>query len=160
MGEVVLAPAPFARGSDGALQCEGVALARLAEQVGTPTYVYSAASVRAQFAKVARAFAGVPHRVHYSVKANSNLAVLSLLRELGAGVDIVSGGELHRALAAGFTGADVVFSGVGKTEREIHESLVSGVCFLNVESEGELHLIDRVARALALRAPVTLRCNP
>ena len=160
MGEVVLAGAGFARGAGGGLACEGVALEQLAAAVGTPAYVYSAGAVRAQFDKLARALVGLPHRVHYSVKANSSLAVLALLRELGAGVDIVSGGELHRALAAGFTGPDVVFSGVGKTEREIGEALAVGVRFLNVESEGELRVIDRVAAAMGVRAPVALRVNP
>ena len=160
MGEVVLARPAFARGAAGGLACEAVALEHIAERVGTPAYVYSAAAVRGQFAKLDRALAGVPHRLHYSVKANSSLAVLSLLRGLGAGVDIVSGGELHRALAAGFTGADVVFSGVGKTEREIAESLEAGVRFLNVESEGELRVIARVAAAMGVRAPVALRVNP
>ena len=161
MGEGVLAaPAPFGRAADGTLACEAVPLAALAEHVGTPAYVYSAAAVRQQHEKLRRALAGVPHRVHYSVKANSNLAVLALLRGLGCGVDIVSGGELHRALAAGFTGADVVFSGVGKTEREIEEALAAGVRFLNVESDGELRVIDRVARRLGARAPVALRVNP
>ncbi len=160
MGEGVLAPVAFPRTGDGGLACEGVSLSRIAEAAGTPAYVYSAASIRGQYEKLARALLGVPHRVHYSVKANSNLAVLALLRELGAGVDIVSGGELHRALAAGFTGPDVVFSGVGKTEREIREALSADVRFLNVESEGELRVIDRVARELGLRAPVALRVNP
>jgi diaminopimelate decarboxylase len=160
VGESVLAAPVFARGADGGLACEGVSLATIAATAGTPAYVYSAASVRGQFEKLDRALAGVPHRVHYSVKANSSLAVLALLRSLGAGVDIVSGGELHRALAAGFTGADVVFSGVGKTEREIREALEAGVRFLNVESEGELRAIDRVARDVGVRAPVALRVNP
>jgi diaminopimelate decarboxylase len=160
VGEVVLARAPFARADGGALACEGVLLDDIAERVGTPAYVYSAAAVRGQYEKLAHALAGVPHRIHYSVKANSSLAVLGLLRELGAGVDIVSGGELHRALAAGFAGADVVFSGVGKTEREIAEALAAGVRFLNVESEAELRAIDRVAAELGVRAPVALRVNP
>ena len=160
MGEGVLARPAFSRGEAAGLACEGVSLARIAERVGTPAYVYSAAAVRGQYDKLARALAGVPHRLHYSVKANSSLAVLALLRGLGAGVDIVSGGELHRALAAGFTGADVVFSGVGKTEREIAESLAAGVRFLNVESEGELRVIARVAAELGVRAPVALRVNP
>ena len=160
MGEVLLARAPFGRGEGGALACEGVPLEHIADRVGTPVYVYSAGGVRGQFDKLTRALGGVPHRVHYSVKANSSLAVLALLRELGAGVDIVSGGELHRALAAGFTGADVVFSGVGKTEREIGDSLAAGVRFLNVESEGELRVIARVAAEMGVRAPVALRVNP
>jgi diaminopimelate decarboxylase len=145
---------------DGALTCDGVPLGAIAAAVGTPAYVYSAATVRAQYARLAAAFASVPHRIHFSVKANSNLAVLRLLQELGAGVDIVSGGELYRAREAGYAGRDIVFSGVGKTARELREALASDVLFLNVESEGELHLIDAVARERGVTAPVALRINP
>ena len=145
---------------DGALRCDDVALEEIARAAGTPCYVYSAGAIRAQYALLDGAMAGVPHRLHYSVKANSNLAVLSLLRELGAGVDIVSGGELHRALAAGFTGDDVVFSGVGKTEREMREALAAGVRLFNVESEGELERLNHVAGTMGIVAPVALRVNP
>lgn len=158
MGESLLTPG-FAR-VDGALACEGVPLEALAATVGTPTYVYSAGAIREQYARLARALAPVRHRIHYSVKANSNLAILALVRSLGAGVDIVSGGELHRALAAGFTGPDIVFSGVGKTETELREALAAEVLLVNVESEGELRLLDRVADAMGVRAPVALRVNP
>ncbi|MFL5571187.1 MAG: diaminopimelate decarboxylase, partial [Gemmatimonadaceae bacterium] len=99
-------------------------------------------------------------RLHYSVKANSSIAILALLRELGAGLDIVSGGELFRALEAGYTGKDIVFSGVGKTEREMEEALQAGVLLFNVESEQELHVLDAVAGRLGVVAPVTLRVNP
>jgi diaminopimelate decarboxylase len=102
----------------------------------------------------------VPHRVHYSVKANSALAILSLVRELGAGVDIVSGGELDRARRAGFTGPDVVFSGVGKTEQELRDALEAEVLLINVESEAELTELDRIARDMGRVAPVALRVNP
>ena len=98
---------------EGVLSVEGVRLERIAEAAGTPVYVYSTAAIREQYRALAAALAPVRHRICYSVKANGNLAVLALMRSLGAGVDIVSGGELSRALAAGFTGADVVFSGVG-----------------------------------------------
>jgi diaminopimelate decarboxylase len=146
--------------ADGALHCEAVPLERIATAVGTPTYVYSANVVRRQFRRLADALAGVPHRIHYSVKANSNLAILRLLHEEGAGVDIVSGGELYRAREAGFGAGDVVFSGVGKTARELHEALAAGVLFINVESEGELLLVDAVARERGVVAPVALRVNP
>lgn len=160
MGASILS-ANFSRtGKDHALHCEGVPLARIAESVGTPAFVYSSADIRAQYGRLSRALAGVPHRVHYSVKANSCLAVLALLRELGAGVDIVSGGELERALLAGFGGDDVVFSGVGKTAAEIERALCAGVRFFNVESEGELRVIDAMARAAGGTAPVALRINP
>ena len=150
---------PFAR-EGGTLVCDGVPLARVADAVGTPAYVYSARTVREQYARLSGALAGVPHRIHYSVKANSNLALLSLLRELGSGVDIVSGGELHRARLAGFAGDDVVFSGVGKTEDELRDALHAGVRLINVESEAELRVVSAVADRLAVDAPVALRVNP
>ena len=158
MGAGVLSTA-FSR-PDGELVCDGVSLERVARSVGTPAYVYSARSIREQYARLAGALDGIPHRVHYSVKANSNLAVLALLRELGAGVDIVSGGELHRAKLAGFGGDDIVFSGVGKTADELHAALHAGVRLINVESEGELRVASAVAEALGVTAPVALRVNP
>jgi diaminopimelate decarboxylase len=158
VGESILTPA-FGR-VDGALVCEGVPLEAIAESVSTPTYVYSANAIRDQYARLARALAPVPHRVHYSVKANSSLAILALLRSLGAGVDIVSGGELYRARLAGFGGGDIVFSGVGKTEAELREALETQTLLINVESEGELHLLEQVARAMGVVAPVALRVNP
>lgn len=99
-------------------------------------------------------------RVHYSVKANSSLAVLALLREMGAGVDIVSGGELHRTRCAGFAGSDIVFSGVGKTAQELEEALRAGVLMINVESAGEMSLLEAVATRLGVVAPIALRVNP
>ncbi len=158
MGESVLS-AGFVR-ADGELACDGVSLERIARSVGTPAYVYSAPLIREQYGRLARALAPVPHRIHYSAKANSARGILTLLHSLGAGVDIVSGGELYRALAAGFGGADIVFSGVGKTERELGEALDAGVLLLNVESEGELRLLERVASEKGVVAPVALRVNP
>lgn len=158
MGEGVLA-AGFSR-AGGVLACEGVPLPRIADAAGTPVYVYSSGVIREQYARLARALAPVPHRIHYSMKANSNGAILSLLRALGAGVDIVSGGELYRALRAGMTGPDVVFSGVGKTAHELREALDAGVLLINVESEGELRVLDAVAGERGVRAPVALRINP
>lgn len=170
MGEGVLSPASdrtappapnvgFAR-HDGWLHAEEVPLAALASAYGTPAYVYSAAAIRAQYARLDDALRGVPHRLHYSVKANGNLALLSLLRELGAGVDIVSGGELFRALAAGFTGPDIVFSGVGKTEEELESAVEARVKLVNVESEAELRLLSEVATRMRATVPVALRVNP
>jgi diaminopimelate decarboxylase len=142
------------------LTCDGVSLDVIAEAVGTPVYVYSAPSITAQYERLSRALAGVQHRLHYSVKANSNLAILGVLRQLGAGVDIVSGGEMYRAQSAGYSGRDIVFSGVGKTEREMIEALTLGVLIINVESEQELELLDVVAGRMGKVAPVALRVNP
>ncbi|HEX5437434.1 MAG TPA: diaminopimelate decarboxylase [Gemmatimonadaceae bacterium] len=159
MGESLLVRAGFWR-DDTALTCEGVSLERVASEVGTPAYVYSAGAIRGQYAALDAVLTTIPHRVHYSVKANSNGAVLTLLRDLGAGVDIVSGGELYRALRAGFRGCDVVFSGVGKTEQELREALEAGVLLMNVESEAELRLLNDVATRLGRDASVALRVNP
>jgi diaminopimelate decarboxylase len=149
----------FPRDADG-LRCEGVRLAVIAAEVGTPAYVYSSAAVREQYARLRQALGKIDARLHYSVKANSSIALLRLLRELGAGLDIVSGGELFRALKAGFSGSDVVFSGVGKTEREMREALRADVLLFNVESEEELHVLDKVAERMKAIARVALRVNP
>ncbi len=158
MGESILS-AGFAR-VEGALACDGVPLDAIAHDVGTPAYIYSASYIREHYARLDRALQAVPHRIHYSAKANSARGVLRLLQSLGAGVDIVSGGELYRSLAAGFRGSDIVFSGVGKTERELNEALDAGVLLVNVESEGELLLLDQVAGQRGAVAPVALRINP
>lgn len=160
LADAVPATAAGFRLVDGTLHAEGVSVPVIAEAAGTPCYVYSAAVVRAQYRRLTAAFADAEHRIHYSVKANSNLALLRLLREEGAGVDIVSGGELYRARESGFGPGDVVFSGVGKTARELDEALSAGVLFVNVESDGELILLDTVARARGVVAPVALRVNP
>lgn len=141
-------------------RCEDIELEQLARAVGTPAYVYSASHVREQYRRLDAALSDVRHRVHYSVKANSSLGILALLRELGAGVDIVSGGELERALRAGFTGKDVVFSGVGKTEQELRDALAADVLLFNVESEAELRQLDQIAQQMGRAAPVALRVNP
>src|SRR5947207_1229614 len=139
---------------------EKVSLEAIAREIGTPCYVYSAGMIRAQYEQLRSAMAKVDARLHYSVKANSSIAILAVLRELGAGLDIVSGGELFRALKAGYTGKDIVFSGVGKTEREMEEALRAQVLLFNVESEQELHVLDAVAKRLGTKAPVALRVNP
>jgi diaminopimelate decarboxylase len=135
-------------------------LARIADAVGTPVYVYGAEAVRGQYEALDEALAGVPHRIHYSVKANGSLALLRLLRDLGAGVDVVSGGELYLAKRAGFGAGDIVFGGVGKTAREIVEALDVGVQLINAESEDEVMLINELAAARGAVAPVGLRVNP
>lgn len=158
MGQGVLASG-FTR-AGGVLHCEGVAIEAIAGAVGTPAYVYSSAMVRDRYAHLDTALSVLPHRVHYTLKANSNAGILRVLRELGAGVDVVSGGELFRALRAGFTGPDIIFGGVGKAEGEIRAALQAGVLLLNAESEAEVRLIDRVAGTLGVQAPVGLRVNP
>jgi diaminopimelate decarboxylase len=158
LGESVLTSG-FAR-VDGALWCDEIALETLARAIDTPAYVYSARAIREQYQRLSDAFAAVRHRLHYSVKANSNLAVLGLLRELGAGADIVSGGELFRAVKAGFRGNEIIFGGVGKTRREIAEALAADVLLINVESETELQVVNETAEGLGRVAPVALRVNP
>ena len=144
----------------GPLRCEDVDLSAIADAVGTPVFVYSAGEIRSQYEALRDALRPAPHRIHYSVKANSNLAILALLRGLGAGVDIVSGGELYRAKTAGFSGGDIVFSGVGKTDAELLEALGAKVKLINVESEGELRRLSALAAKQGIRAPVALRVNP
>ncbi|RKP44047.1 diaminopimelate decarboxylase [Trinickia fusca] len=145
---------------DGVLHVEGVSAVTLAEQFGTPLYVYSRAALTDAYAAYARACAGRRASVHVAVKANSNLAVLNVFARLGAGFDIVSGGELARVLAAGGKAENVVFSGVGKGADEMREALDAGVKCFNVESIPELDRLNAVAGALGKRAPVSLRVNP
>ena len=145
---------------DGELFAENVALSALAQQFGTPTYVYSRAHIEGQYRAYADALAGVPHLVCFAVKANSNLAVLNVLARLGAGFDIVSGGELERVLAAGGKADKIVFSGVGKTREDMRRALEVGVHCFNIESTDELERLQLVAAELGKRAPISLRVNP
>jgi len=145
---------------DGVLHAEGVALPAIAEQFGTPAYVYSRAAIVAAFRGYVDALAGRKSLVCYAMKANSNLAVLDLLAREGAGFDIVSGGELARVIAAGGDPKKVVFSGVGKSEADIEAALVAGILCFNLESVPELERIDAVATRLGVRAPVSVRVNP
>lgn len=144
----------------GALCAEQVPLEDLARRFGTPCFVYSRAAIERQYRAYARALHGRDALIAYSVKANSNLAILSLLGRLGAGFDIVSGGELARVLAAGGDARTVLFSGIGKSEAEIEQALRAGILCLNVESEAELERVDSIAGVLGLRAPIALRVNP
>lgn len=144
----------------GALHAEDVAIADIAAAVGTPFYVYSAATLTRHFRLFDEALAGTDHLVCFAIKSNSNLAVLKLLGGLGAGMDVVSGGEYLRAKAAGVPGERIVFSGVGKTRAEIALALQGGIRQFNVESEPELRAISEIATALGLRAPIALRVNP
>jgi len=143
-----------------ALTCDGVPLAAIAAEVGTPVYVYSAASIRRAYQAFACAFASYPHALHYALKANSTLALARLVRELGAGADANSGGEIDVALRAGFTPDRIVFTGVGKTRDEIDKAVALGLRAINAESAGELWRIDAAARARGTRARVALRINP
>lgn len=142
------------------LHCESVPLAAIASEAGTPCYVYSQADIESRFRAYDDAFGEMPHQVCYAVKANSNLSVLQLLRELGSGFDIVSGGELYRVLRAGGDPGKVVFSGVGKTVEEIEYALQENIHSFNCESEGELDLISRIAGRRKATARIALRVNP
>lgn len=144
----------------GVLACEDADLSRIAEDYGTPAYVYSANAIRSRFRAYDEALAGVPHRVCYAVKANSNLSVLCLLAREGAGFDIVSGGELFRVLEAGGDASKIVFSGVGKTEPEITYALERGIHSFNCESEAEIEILSRLAARTGHRASIAIRVNP
>jgi diaminopimelate decarboxylase len=145
---------------DGDLYCEDVDLARVAEQIGTPTYVYSAGTILDHYARLDAALLPLDHLICYAVKANSNRAILKLLADAGAGFDIVSGGELYRVLTVGGDPAKCTFAGVGKSCDEIEYALEQRVCSFNVESEAELDHIDRIAGGKGTRAPIALRVNP
>jgi len=145
---------------ENALHCENVALAEIAARVGTPCYVYSAATILENYRAYDEAFEDTPHTVCYAMKANGNLAILRLLAEAGAGFDIVSGGELFRALKAGADPGKIVFSGVGKTAAEIDEALSASIFAFNCESEPELALIDALAHRRGVKARVAMRVNP
>jgi len=145
---------------DGVLHAEDVAIPEIAAAVGTPFYCYSSATLERHYRVFADAFKGQPARVCYSVKANSNLAVVATLARQGAGADVVSEGELRRALAAGISADKIVFSGVGKTEAEMSFALETGIDRFNVESEPELDLLSQLAAARGLTARVAIRVNP
>jgi diaminopimelate decarboxylase len=142
------------------LYAEEVPLSKIAGEVGTPCYVYSLATLRRHYRVFDRAFAPVPHLICYSVKANSNLAVLRTFAREGSGFDIVSAGELHRVLAVGADPGKIVFSGIGKTRDEMAEALRQSILQFNVESSAELDALDAVARQMGRTAPVALRVNP
>ncbi|AMX94985.1 diaminopimelate decarboxylase [Mesorhizobium sp. M7A.F.Ca.CA.002.10.1.1] len=145
---------------DGVLHAEDVAIPDIAAQVGTPFYCYSTATLTRHYRVFAQSFAGLDTLVCYAMKANSNQAVLRTLAKLGAGADVVSEGELRRALAAGIPAGKILFSGVGKTAREMDFALAAGILCFNVESEPELELLSARAVALGKVAPISLRINP
>ena len=142
------------------LQCESVDLAAVAKLYGTPTYVYSATTMEDNYRRLQRGLAGLDAQLCYAMKANSNLAVLRHFANLGAGFDLVSGGEIHRVLAAGGNVRSSVFAGVGKTEPEIKLALENGIFSFHVESEPELGRINHVAGKLGVKAPMAIRVNP
>ena len=145
---------------DGVLHAEDVSLKALAEEIGTPFYCYSSATLERHYKVMRDAFAGTDHMICYAMKANSNQAVIRTMAELGAGMDVVSEGELRRALAAGVPARKIVFSGVGKTAREMALALREGIACFNVESEPELELLSEVAKRVGQRAAVSIRVNP
>ncbi len=164
MGAGVLSPllseSGLTRDATGALAMGEVPLEEIARAVGTPTYVYDAAVVRERYRRLDAAFGDLPHHICYAVKANGNLAVLRLLAELGAGADIVSGGELMRAIAAGFSPDRIVFSGVGKTDEELQAAIHAGVGHINVESLAELRRLAMLADLQGATVSVGIRVNP
>lgn len=144
----------------GVLHAEQCSLQQLAQQFGTPLYVYSKATLQKHYLDMDRAFGFIDHQICFAVKSNSNLAVLNVLSKLGAGFDIVTGGELARVLKAGGDPAKIVFSGLGKSEADIQKALQVGIACFNVESYAELDRIQKVAAQLGQKAPISLRVNP
>ncbi len=145
---------------DGVLHAEDVNLRMLAEEVGTPFYCYSTATLARHYRVMSEAFAGADHMLCYAMKANSNQAVIKTMADLGAGMDVVSEGELRRALAAGVPARKIIFSGIGKTAREMALALKEGIACFNIESEPELELLASVATRTGQRAKVSIRVNP
>lgn len=145
---------------NGEMFAEDVALRTIAQDVGTPCYVYSTATFERHYNVFANSFKGIDALVAYSVKANSNIAVLATLAKLGSGADVVSGGELARSLTAGIPASKIVFSGVGKTDDEMRDALRAGIRVFNVESLPELHVLNDVAKELGVKAPIAFRVNP
>ncbi len=150
----------FFQYKDHQLQCEGIPVQEIAAKVGTPFYLYSYHTLVRHFTVFDDAFKGIPHLVCYSAKANSNLALLRLFTNLGGGVDVVSGGELYRALKGGAIAQKIVYSGVGKREDEIEDALKAGILMFNVESSQELHAINEVAGRIGKKAMIAIRVNP
>lgn len=144
----------------GELYCEDVPISRIAKEVGTPCYVYSHATLLRHFRAYDSAFKNIPHVIAFAMKANSNLAILRLMAKEGSGADIVSGGELFRALKAGVPASKIVFAGVGKSPDEIRDALKADILMFNVESAAEIHVINDVAASVGKKARIALRINP
>ena len=153
-------PDPSGTQPQGGLLCDGVSVSAIADAVGSPAYIYSARAVRDAYRAIDSAFADFPHVIHYALKANSTLEIVRLLRSLGSRADANSVGEIQVAQRAGFSPADIVFTGVGKTSDELAYAVAAGVGVINAESPGELDRIAAIARAQGRRAPVALRVNP
>src|SRR4029079_7210671 len=144
----------------GELYCEQVPVSRIAKEAGTPCYIYSHATLIRHIRAYDSAFKNVPHLIAFAMKANSNLAILRLMAKEGSGVDIVSGGELFRAMKAGVPSSKIVFAGVGKNAEEIRDALKADILMFNIESSAEMHAINDVAASVGKIAPVALRINP
>lgn len=142
------------------LYCESTAIQQIAETIGTPVFIYSKKTLLDHYHKLDSAFSLIPHLICYSVKSNSNLSICKTLIKEGAGLDIVSSGELYRALKTGVNPKKIVFAGVGKTEKEIEDALMTGILFFTVESIPELQLVNQIAKRLKIKAPIALRINP
>ena len=142
------------------LACDNVGIETIVEEVGTPTYIYSATAIREAYRAIDAAFAGYPHAIHYALKANSTLAIVRLLRSLGSRIDANSGGEIQVAQRAGYSAGEIVFTGVGKTREELEYAIGAGVGVINAESAGELDRIAALASAAGREARVALRVNP
>ena len=145
---------------NGNLHCEGVQISDISECINTPFYLYSQSSMEKQYKSLEKALRSLNHRIFFSAKANSNLSVLKIFKSLGSGLDIVSGGEYERAQAAGFEGKEIVFSGVGKNEFEIRKAISGGIRQLNIESEPELDLVNKIAEEERRLVEVSIRVNP
>src|SRR5687768_15067135 len=150
---------PFQTTETG-LVCDGVSVAAIAEDTGTPLYIYSARAMRDAYRALDEAFAAIPHAIHYALKANSTLAIARLLRALGSRADANSAGEIRVAQRAGFAPGHIVFTGVGKTREELHYAIEVGVGTINCESPGEIDRIAEMARTMGKEARVALRVNP
>lgn len=150
------------RGADGLLRLGGVSLEAVLRDVGSPVYIYNAGAIRDRYGAIEAAFSGTRHRVHYAVKSNGSLAILKILRDLGAGADIVSGGELRRAIRAGFDPDMIVFSGVGKSDAELETAIECRIGGINIESAEELAALERIVDRRAVEAPIRIgiRVNP
>ncbi len=145
---------------DGEMFCEDVSIAKIVEKVGSPAYIYSSETLKRHYKALSGSFDGLDHLVCFAVKANSNIAVLKTLAQMGCGMDVVSGGELFRAITAGVAADKIVYAGVGKREDEIRYALSEGILQFNVESRQELEKIDEIAGSMGKKAPIALRVNP